>query len=295
MPLVALADSAEELRARGEQLAKDGRYTEAVDAFKAAERIEPRARHSCLIALAYTRRELWPQAEIFLDQCEARATPADPLPEWVPMAKQQLAQRLATVNVAPITIEVEPPGVAVKLAVSSFAPDELFTPRTIHLPPGRHVVIATAKGFNDSQKTIEVTDKGPQHVVITMLPIGSDQGSANGHLPPPPRPAPSKVPYMVMGAGGGVVVVGALAHVLWFRKAREELASAPTREIYDQRTKRFETSRNVTIALYGVGAATLVTGLILKATVFKAKESSVQVAVTPTDGGGAMVSATWGR
>src|SRR5690606_20883724 len=107
------AESGERLRARGEQLAKDGRYTEAIDAFKAAEKIEPRARHACLIALAYTRRELWPQAEIFLEQCEQRATPADPIPEWVPTARQQLAERLATVNVAPVDIRVEPTGVAV--------------------------------------------------------------------------------------------------------------------------------------------------------------------------------------
>ena len=33
---VALAESGEEMRARGEQLAKDGRFTEATDAFKAA-------------------------------------------------------------------------------------------------------------------------------------------------------------------------------------------------------------------------------------------------------------------
>ncbi|MFN0245492.1 MAG: hypothetical protein ACKV2T_01205 [Kofleriaceae bacterium] len=283
------------MRARGEQLAKDGRYTEAVDAFKAAERIEPRARHSCLIALAYIRRELWPQAEIFLEQCETRATQADPVPEWVPTAKQQLAERLATVNVAPVVIKVEPAGVDVKLAVSSFAPDELFGPRLIHLPPGRHVIIATAKGYNDSQKTIEVADKSPQEIVITMLPITMGTG------PDGPTPgvteAPSKVPVFIMG-GGGVVVLGAIAsHVFYYKAKRDDLeraGDAGDQMAYNRNLPPFNRARMITIGLYALGGAAVITGLVLKLTVFDGKESPAQVSVVPTDGGG-MLTVGWSR
>src|SRR4051812_16006045 len=80
------AETPAELSARGEQLAKEGRFSEAITAFKAADAVEPRAKHACLIALAYTRRELWPQAEIFLDLCRTRATATDPVPDWVPLA-----------------------------------------------------------------------------------------------------------------------------------------------------------------------------------------------------------------
>ncbi|MBL0216564.1 MAG: hypothetical protein IPQ07_22110 [Myxococcales bacterium] len=297
-PAIALAESGEELRARGEQLAKDGRFTEAIDAFKAAERLEPRARHSCLIALAYTRIEYWPQAEIFLAECEARATPADPVPEWVPMAKQQLVERLASVNVAPVEIKVEPAGVDVKLAVSSFAPDELFGPRTIHLRPGRQTIIATAKGYNDAQKTIDVPDdRSPQTVTITMLPVGEGKpgggggGIVTGHAAPA-----SKVPLVLMATGGGLVVVGAALHVFYFKPARDDLKDAKTQTDYNtiNATNKFEKSRNITLAVYGVGAATLVTGLILKFTVFKQKEAPVQVGVTPHDGGG-VVTVGWSR
>jgi hypothetical protein len=294
-PAIAIAESGEELRARGEQLAKDGRFTEAIDAFKAAERLEPRARHSCLIALAYTRIEYWPQAEIFLAECEARATPADPVPEWVPMAKQQLAERLATVNVAPIEIKVEPAGVDVKLAVSSFASDELFSPRTIHLRPGRQTIIATAKGYNDAQKTIEVpADRSPQTVTITMLPVGA------GTHPDAPTPTPavdrpaSKVPLAVMATGGGLVVIGAVLHGFYYRPARNDLDRAASLAIYKARENRYDTSRAITLGVYGVGAATLITGVILKYTVFKATEAPVEVSVTPHDGGG-MVSVGWRR
>ena len=297
-PAMAAADgeSAESFRARGEQLAKDGRYSEAIDAFKQAERLEPRARHSCLIALAYTRRELWPQAEIFLEQCESRATAADPAPEWVPMARQQLTERLAAVNVAPVEIKVEPAGTDVKLAVSSFAPDELFGPRTIHLPPGRHVIIATAKGYNDAQKTVEVSDKSPQTVTITMLPIEEKKiGGGGGGGVITPAPPKSKVPLVLMSTGGGLVLVGAALHLFYYKPARDDLANTMNRPDYDGTlTDKWSKARNITIGVYAVGGATLLTGLILNFTVFKQKESSTQVSVTPTDGGG-MVSVGWMR
>lgn len=284
------------MRARGEQLAKDGRFTEAIDAFKAAERIEPRARHHCLIALAYIRRELWPQAEIFLEQCESKATEADPVPEWVPTAKQQLAERLSTVNVAPVSIKVEPTGVDVKLAVSSFAPDELFDPRTIHLPPGRHVIIATAKGYNDAQKTVEVVDRNPQDVTITMLPLSSGSGPDG---PPPittPSPPASKTPWFVIGAGGALVVTAGVLHATWYRSLDNDYRTAAhgNRAEFDRLEPKWERARLVTGALYAVGGATLITGLILKYTVFGGKEAPAQVSVVPTSDGG-MLSVGWSR
>lgn len=284
------AESADDKRARGEQLAKDGRFSEAIDAFKAAEKLEPRARHACLIALAYLRRELWPQAEIFLDQCERRATPEDPVPEWVPVAKAQLADRLAAVNVAAVEIVVEPAGVDVALTASSFAPDERFAPRTIHLPLGHHVVVATAPGYHPTEQAIDVAGPAAQRVTITLLPV---TGPKPGEVTPLPggasAPAASKVPWIVMGGGGAVALAGAITHVTMLRSARNEMIAADKANNLDRYRaweSRFETRRTATIALYGVGAALVVTGLILDRTVFAHRESSVQVAVVPQAGGG---------
>ncbi len=289
VPAVAVAESGEELRARGEQLAKDGRYSEAIDAFKAAEKVEPRARHACFIALAYTRRELWAQAEIFLDQCHARATASDPLPEWVSMVDELLKKRLAVA--APIEIRVEPAGTDVKLAVSSFANDELMKPRTIHLPPGRHVIIATANGFDDAQKTIEVADKSPQVVTITMLPVATKVRDGGGIA----TSRSSNVPLVLMGAGAGVVVVGAAAHVFVYWPARKDLAKLTEGAMgYMAADNKWSKWRSLTIGLYAVGGATLITGLVLKMTVFSKTESAPQVSVVPQDGGG-MLTVGWNR
>jgi len=294
VPAVAVAESGEEMRARGEQLAKDGRYSEAIDAFKAAEKVEPRARHACFIALAYTRRELWAQAEIFLDQCHARATASDPLPEWVPMVDDLLKERLALA--APIEIRVEPADADVTLAVSSFANDELMKPRKIHLPPGRHVIIATATGFNDAQKTIEVADKSPQVVTITMLPVavkGPDGPDIIGGGIVRTEP-PSKIPTYLMAAGTGIAVAGVAVHLFLFWPASKELQAALTPQQYNTREGRFERWRAASIGLYAAGAITIGTGLVLKMTVFQGKESPVQAAVIPQDGGG-ILSVGWTR
>src|SRR5688572_10205627 len=125
----AVADGAASKVARGEELAKQGRLTEAIDSFKAADKIEKRAKHACLIALAYIRRELWPQAEIFLTMCHERAKgTSDPVPDWVPLAEQTLKERLAKAKVAAVKIRIAPDSLSSQalIAVSSFEPDELF-------------------------------------------------------------------------------------------------------------------------------------------------------------------------
>jgi len=295
-PAVAHAESPEELRAKGQQLAKDGRFTEAIDSFKASNKLEPRASNDCLIALAYTRRELWPQAEIFLDQCHRRASAQDPLPDWVPMADQQLAERLANVNVAAVEIKVEPAGTDVMLAVSSFAPDELFEPRTIHLPPGHHVIVATATGYERTQQTIDVTDTTPQTVTVTLRRPGE------GVVAPVPAPVPtrsskdSKVPFVVIGAGAGLLAVGAAVHLFVFKPVRDDLqrASDANNDVEWRRlSPKFDRARITTIGLYAAGALTVGVGVILKATVFE-HHDEVQVSAIPLDGGG-MVTMGWTR
>ena len=294
----ARADTAAELEAKGEDFAKDGHFSEAIDAFKAADKLEPRASHVCLIALAYTRRELWPQAEIFLDKCHQRATEADPLPSWVPLADQQLQERLAAANVSAVTLVVEPP-VPATLAVSSFAPDETFAPRTIHLAPGRHVISTTAPGYEPAQQTIEISDRSDKRVVFTLVPIAV--ALPPPHLPPvPPAPRPSTAPWIVMGAGGAVMLAGLASHLFLLAPVRDKLQAAHDGGdalAYAQASGSFDTRRTLTVALYGAGVVTIAVGAVLHFTVFKHHgqlPAELQVAVAPTTGG-AMVGLEWRR
>lgn len=292
----AAADQRDDLQSRGEQLAKEGRFGEAIEQFKAADRIEPRASHACLIALAYTRRELWPQAELFLSLCHSRATAADPLPEWVPQADQQLTDRLKSANVTEVTIEVKPPTAKASVTVSSFAPDEVFGPRTIHLPPGTHVIFAKAEGFEPKQVTLEIKDKTPQRVVIDL----SATATENMQLPPPVEPAsrkPSGAGTYLMIGGGVAATVGVLGHVAMARSRRTLVANDPdhanNQAAYDAAFPDFQKWRVVAITGYAVGAGLLITGYFLRRSANS--ESGMQVSAVPLPEGGGFVSLEWAR
>ncbi|MDB4952543.1 MAG: hypothetical protein JWO36_112 [Myxococcales bacterium] len=285
------ADTIVELEARGELAAKDGRYSEAITAFKAADQIESRAKHACLIALAYLRRELWPQAEIFLDACHQRASATDLLPDWVPLATDQLAERLASAEVAPITISVIP--ASARVTVSAFAPDEQFEPRTIHLGFGKHVITASAEGYVTEQRSIDVIDRKPQTIAIEL------RAPPKSEIPPPPPREAHYMPWLVIGSGGAVLVAGLVYQLTVFQPIRDHVLHAvdpahdPNVAEYNQYAHRYDVRREWMLGIYSVGAATIITGCVLRYLDHR-DERRVQITAIPTRDGG-IVSFEWHR
>jgi hypothetical protein len=304
VPQRAVAEDRASLQAKGEQLAKDGHYADAIEAFKAADRIEPRAIHACLISLAYSRRELWAQAELFLAICHHRSASGDVEPDWVPLADQQIRDRLTSAGMVEVSIEAKPANA--KVTVSSFAPDEVFEPQTIHLPIGTHVVFAKAPGYVDGQLTVNITDKTPKHVVIELAP---DPGSAKpgeplvgtGTVFVPEKPVPeqpsSKPGMTLMIAGGAAIVLGVGAHVWWgyehgkLVEANEPPITTASEDLYAAHSTRFDVARIATFALYLGGAACVGMGFYQRSQA----EKSATVAAVPLPEGGAMVSVGWRR
>src|SRR5262245_48912163 len=190
-----------ELVKQGEEAARTQAFERAIELFKQADTIETHANHACLIGLAYTRLERWAQAEIFLGRCRARGNASDPAPTWLADVENELAAKLASLDVAAIELVVEPAGTVAKIVLSGVPPDEDFGPRTIHLRPGTHVVTVSAPGFAAVQKTIEIRDKSPQKIVVDLTPPKIEP-------PPPPPPPPttdrrsSLGKWMLIGSGG---------------------------------------------------------------------------------------------
>jgi hypothetical protein len=253
-PAIAIAEDPAALRSEGEVLARVGRFSEAIDKFKAADRIRPAAANACLIALAYTRRELWPQAEIWLTTCRDRATPGDPAPDWAPTAAQQIRDRLAAANVAAVEIVVTPR--QAEVTVSSFALDEKFSARTIHLPPGHHAFIATAPGYEDGHAEIVVDDRTPKRVEIVL--------KQRGVVVPGPRSL--RIAGVVAG-GAAVVAAGA---GIWFgvqaRSDANDLSShqGPMWTAADeQKYLHGQAANDHMVGAYVAAGALLVTGGVL--------------------------------
>jgi hypothetical protein len=272
-PAIATAEDPAALRSEGEVLARVGRFSEAIDKFKAADRIKPAAANACLIALAYTRRELWPQAEIWLTTCRDRATPGEPAPDWAPAAAQQIHDRLAAANVAPVEIVVTPR--QAEITVSSFALDEKFSARTIHLPMGRHAFIASAPGYEDGHAQLVVDDKTPKRVEIALQRRGV----------PTHGPRAFRVAGIVAG-GAAVVAAGA---GIWFGvQARSDAdhISSHTMDMWtpdDERTfEHGQTANSRMIGAYIASGALLVTGGVLY---YLGARTHLEPVVTPGSAG----------
>jgi len=297
-------DQADAARQQGEQLAKAGRFSEAIAAFKDSNAKKPRATNYCLIGLAYTRIERWPQAEIMIDRCKTNASAADPTPDWLPALEKELAKRLASVGVSEVAIVVEPKTAKAEITVSSFAPDEAFSPRTIHLPTGSHTITVTAPGFERMQTTIDVKTTDMQLVTLTLKSVISDAKTtepppprprAVAPLPPPPPPAASPLPTILMASGGTLIAAGIVYHATAFRTAASNLADAtdatPDPHLYDQWSHKFDVRRDWLIGIYAAGAITAGVGAYLHFTRSQT-EALPQVSIVPLDGGG-MVSVGW--
>jgi tetratricopeptide (TPR) repeat protein len=269
----AMADDVEDLVASGEALAKRGEYSRAIEAFKQADARRPRALHACLIALSYTRRELWAQAEIALASCHARAGAGDPLPPWVDALDQTLAAKLEAVEVAPISIRVEPPSPSATIAISSFSPDETFAPRVIHLAPGTYTVTASVPGRGRVASTVVVADRAPQAVTLRFAP----------------RERPSRVPWLVAGAGGLLAAGGLAYDLLAVQPARSRLADAAEDgdgAAWVAHGRVFDRRRAVAIGLFAGAAIAVGVGATLRFTVYRR-----EVAVAAGANGVALVGA----
>jgi hypothetical protein len=305
-------DEAARLRSEGDAFARARRYEEAVAAFKKAEREEPRADHDCFIALAYRRLERWGQAEMFHARCRERVAAAGGAePPWSAQVAEEIRAGLAKSGYARVSIAVEPAGATGALVtVSSFAPDESFAPpRTIWLPPGKHLVEATAPDRPGGQLTVAVEVGSEQSVVVPLEPGAAP--ATTGDTTPPPAPATGEVDvttpappapaqqrsaltWISLGAGAAAIVVGVTFHVLALRN-QDRLRDAVTDAEYRDHETAFDVERAGTYIAYGVGATALAFGAYLYFTGASREEPPPVRVGAAADGDGGAVFLEWQR
>jgi hypothetical protein len=274
---VARADDTADLVAKGQELAKQGAWSQAITAFKQADAQQPRAQNACFIGLAYLRRELWGQAELHFAICHARAKPDDPLPDWATEAEAQLAQKLADQNVAAVTLEVTPADAKPEITATGFLPDEKLGRGTIHLVPGHYSFTFTTPGYPTVTRELQITTRDPQVVRVVL--------DAPVVVPPPP---PGNLRWYLIGAGVVLGAGGVIVDVTKLQSERDQLTKTST--TFDQHAGSFDTWREVTVGMWIGGAVLAGIGTYL------AVRAHSDVAVTARvdrDGGGVLVG--WQR
>lgn len=303
----ASPEEAARLRAEGDAFARARRYEEAIGAFKKAEREEPRGDHDCFIALAYRRLERWGQAEMFHGRCRERVAAAGGAePVWSAQVAQEVRDGLAKSGHARVSIAIEPASAAASalVTVSSFAPDESFAPpRTIWLPPGKHLVEATAPGLPGGSMTVAVEAGSDQSIVVPLEPAAAQPAPAP--TPPPiatpvtvtqgvsPRVGHSPLMWISLGAGAVAVAAGVTLNVLALRN-QELLRDAFSDAEYREHETAFDVERAGTYVAYGIGVTALAFGAYLYFTEKRDHEPAVQVgAAADADGGAVFVE--WRR
>lgn len=252
-----------------EALGKSKQYASAIELYKRADHIKPRAANACHIGLAYLRSAAWSQAELAFDSCRSRATDDDPAPRWIDKAQAELDKLIRDARMPAVTFVVRPEGAAARLAMVGWPADESFAPRTLHLPIGAHRVDATSSGrtvrtdFTITGPTLTVEiNVTPPPAPIDLSAAAKNHANAASKTPDADSAASRKRPsrvlgYSLIGAGGVAVAVGAVSHVL---AARDRARMETSAEAWDANRAAFSRERVVAIAGYSVGAALVAAG-----------------------------------
>ncbi|MGE0401666.1 MAG: PEGA domain-containing protein [Kofleriaceae bacterium] len=266
--------TAVDLRTEGEDLARRGQYAEAIEKFKAADRLEPHVQHACMIGLAYLRRGVWAQAELFLARCKQRAVAGGDLPEWFEEVSGQLAEGLRAAKVSTVTFVIKPASLAATMRVSGFAPDETFDPQTLHLPAGDHAITVEAQGHAPITKSVTLTGEHDTTELVFDFTAPVE----------PPRPpllerVTERSPWgkRMLIAGGAATGAAIVLHAFAYRQ-KGKLEDARTDAEYADHETAFDALRGATLGTYAFATISLGVGLYLQ---LKEPETRVVVSVTP--------------
>jgi tetratricopeptide (TPR) repeat protein len=260
---------------RGVRAFETGRFREAVELFRRADRVEPSPLLSFNVAHAYERMK---------DDTSALAAYREYL-RRLPRAQNrfEVSQRIAELELAlqrrgimQLSVLSEPPGATLLIDGAALG----VTPWTGELAPGRHVVLARLRGYGDVEQIVELPVR---HALDVLLKLGAPAAPA-ATAPParhePPHPirrepaaargatrdtaaeawaAPSWWTWALLGSSGALLL-GAGAFELSRRDLEEDARQEPRQIDYRNELEAMEARQATARVLLGVGAAVALVG-----------------------------------
>jgi hypothetical protein len=269
------------------QTQEPDKLREAITLYKQAFALDPHPAYQCNIGLAYRLLDDLPRAHAMYSSCLVRLGARKP--DAVPAMRAQLDEVEGMLPEKHVVVDVVTMPAAATLWASTLAEDEtLVAPTTIWLPAGEHRITATASGYQVAEETVTVTaeevaghDKKKLRIEMKEKPREKDIVTVETEVPTGRRTAAR----IALIGGGAALLGGGVMHFFTYR-TRQDLAEL-TGDAYQSKLPTFKTQRAVTIALYGAGAAAVVTGAIL---LKLSPRHGERVGVSPAPSGdGAMV------
>jgi hypothetical protein len=222
----------------GEAAFKDGKYREALDAYKAADDILPVPTTKYKIAISRDKLGQVVEAaaayQVYLDTSPDPVKNADKIGESTARlaelkktpGKLRFLVTPATAPKLAVSVDGAPsqPAASLPTEVAGVKTDAAPTPyRVVVLPPGHHRLAFTADGYDPAAIEADVPFARAKDVAVTLNltpppppPPPPPVAVAPPPPPPPPPPSPrSNVPaYVTLGLAGAGVVVGTAFGIL---------------------------------------------------------------------------------
>ncbi|HEX4341076.1 MAG TPA: PEGA domain-containing protein [Polyangiaceae bacterium] len=187
-PLCHAANPGEPVTARqrylsGAQLYSQGKFSDAVDQFLAADRIAPSAALSFDIARSYEKLgETSLALRWYRDYLHRAGDPADGAK--VRRTVQSLEHELQNKGVQQITVRSVPRGATVAIDGEPAG----VTPLTTDIPPGSHRLTVSYEGYDKSERTLTLPPDEAQDVDVRLSRTAASTAVAT----PPPATAPAE-------------------------------------------------------------------------------------------------------
>jgi hypothetical protein len=267
----------------GAQLYAQGRYSDAVDQFLAADRIAPSAALSYDIARAYEKlAETSLALRWFRDYLHRAGEPAD-APK-VRRIVDSLERELRNKGVQQITVRSIPRGATVAIDGEPAG----VTPLTTDLPPGRHRLALTYEGYQRGERLFTLSPDVAQDIDVRLTRATTREGAPAAVAVPPataapapqsppaastsematPAPSTARSPTLrtlgIIGISvGGAALGGSLAFEIMRRDSVDEAKKDKTQIGYASKLQSANDQQTAARVLLGVGAGLAVTGGVL--------------------------------
>lgn len=255
---------------RGVAAYSAGRYKDAIDLFLQADALAPSAALSFNIARAYEKIGDDASTLQWFRDFRRRAPDAKNGPE-VDERIHALEGVLAKKGVQQFTVLSSPLGATVIVDERPAG----VTPFTGQLPPGKHTVVLSLRGYSDSEQKLELAADRAQDLNVTLVPAPDKPeqpevaGSAAA-VPAATAPRPLEAerphgprfgiwPYVTLGAGAAVLG-GSLGFELARRSSERKAEDATTQIGFKQELDHEQTRQTTARVLAAVGGALVVTG-----------------------------------